>query len=85
MSAVVLTVGETMAEEADVPDEIGAGDAFAAGFAFGLLRGWPPARCTHAGHTLAAYTFRGTGDSETLPHLDEVAEALEGARGGGAF
>lgn len=81
----VAQVSPPDAEEADVLDEIGAGDAFAAGFAFGLLRGWPPERCTHAGHTIAAYALRGTGDWETLPRLDEVAEALEGARGGGAF
>jgi hypothetical protein len=29
--------------------------------------------------------LRGTGDWETLPRLDEVAEALEVARDGGAF
>jgi sugar/nucleoside kinase (ribokinase family) len=83
-SGGVAEVNPPGAEEADVLDEIGAGDAFAAGFAFGLLRGWPPERCTHAGHTIAAYALRGTGDWETLPRLDEVAEALEGARGRGA-
>jgi 2-dehydro-3-deoxygluconokinase len=80
----VAEVSRPDAGKADVLDEIGAGDAFAAGFAFGLLRGWPAERCTRAGHTIAAYALRGTGDWETLPRLDEVAEALEGAPGRGA-
>lgn len=55
----------------DVVDEIGAGDAFAAGFAYGLLAGWPPAECAHAGHVLAAHALAGTGDWETAPRLVE--------------
>jgi sugar/nucleoside kinase (ribokinase family) len=56
----------------DVVDEIGAGDGFAAGFAFGLLRGWPPSRCARAGNLIAGRALRGTGDWETFPRLDEV-------------
>ena len=59
-----------------VVDEIGAGDAFAAGFAYGLLEGWEPAACAHAGNVLAAHALEGTGDWETLPRLADVAEAL---------
>ena len=33
----------------EVVDEIGAGDAFAAGFAYGLLQGWAPEACARAG------------------------------------
>jgi 2-dehydro-3-deoxygluconokinase len=55
-----------------VVDEIGAGDAFAAGFAYGLLQGWPPERCTHAANVVAAAALRGTGDWETLPRLGDV-------------
>jgi 2-dehydro-3-deoxygluconokinase len=61
-------------------DEVGAGDAFAAGFVFGLLRGWPATDCVRAGHVIAAGALAGTGDWETLPRLDEVrAELLAGA------
>jgi 2-dehydro-3-deoxygluconokinase len=60
-----------------VVDEIGAGDGFAAGFAYGLLQGWPPARCAHAGNVVAAGALRGGGDWETYPRLEEV-EALLG-------
>jgi sugar/nucleoside kinase (ribokinase family) len=59
-----------------VVDEIGAGDAFAAGFVYGLLQGWEPERCTHAANVVAAYALRGTGDWETLPRLEDVRELL---------
>jgi 2-dehydro-3-deoxygluconokinase len=59
----------------DVVDEVGAGDGFAAGFAYGLLHDWPPARCANAGNVIAAGALRGGGDWETYPHLDEI-EAL---------
>jgi 2-dehydro-3-deoxygluconokinase len=58
-----------------VVDEVGAGDGFAAGFAYGLLQGWPPARCANAGNAVAAGALRGGGDWETYPRLDEI-EAL---------
>lgn len=60
-----------------VLDEVGAGDAFAAGFVFGLTRGWPPEGCAHAGNVIAAAALRGTGDWETLPTLADVREELE--------
>jgi 2-dehydro-3-deoxygluconokinase len=61
-----------------VIDEVGAGDAFAAGFAYGLLQGWTPAAAARAGHAIAVRALRGTGDWETLPRLDEVRELLLG-------
>lgn len=60
----------------DVVDEVGAGDGFAAGFAFGLLHGWRPGRCARAGNLLAAHALRGTGDWETFPRLDDVRAEL---------
>jgi 2-dehydro-3-deoxygluconokinase len=60
----------------DVVDEVGAGDAFAAGFVYGLLHGRAPAACAQAGHVIAGWALRGTGDWETLPRLDEVREVL---------
>jgi 2-dehydro-3-deoxygluconokinase len=60
----------------EVVDEVGAGDAFAAGFAFGLLRGWEPARCVHAANLLAAHALVGTGDWETLPRLVDIRHEL---------
>ncbi len=83
--AGVARVSPPGAEGADVLDDIGAGDAFAAGFVFGLLSGWPPERCTRVGHTIAVHALRGTGDWETLPRLDEVAEELGVAPSRGVF
>jgi 2-dehydro-3-deoxygluconokinase len=60
----------------DVVDEIGAGDGFAAGFAFGLLQGWSPARCARGGNAVAAAALRGTGDWETFPRREEFEEAV---------
>jgi 2-dehydro-3-deoxygluconokinase len=59
-----------------VVDAIGAGDAFAAGFAYGLLQGWTPVDCAHAGNVVAAGVLAGTGDWETLPRLNDVAAEL---------
>jgi 2-dehydro-3-deoxygluconokinase len=61
---------------ATVVDEVGAGDAFAAGFAYGLLQGWAPAECARAGNVIAAGALAGTGDWETLPRLADVRADL---------
>jgi 2-dehydro-3-deoxygluconokinase len=60
----------------DVVDEVGAGDAFAAGFAYGLLQGWAPPDCAHCGNVIASAALAGTGDWETLPRLAEVQADL---------
>jgi 2-dehydro-3-deoxygluconokinase len=61
---------------ASVIDEVGAGDAFAAGFVYGLLHGWNPAECAAAGNVIAAGALAGTGDWETLPRLKDVRAEL---------
>jgi 2-dehydro-3-deoxygluconokinase len=53
----------------DVVDEIGAGDAFAAGFEFGLLQALPPREAVVEANRIAAAALTGTGDWETLPSL----------------
>ncbi len=68
--------GDNPTPDQDVVDEIGAGDAFAAGFAYGLLEGWEPRDCARAGNVLAAHALRGTGDCETAPRLADVADDL---------
>jgi 2-dehydro-3-deoxygluconokinase len=65
-----------VARRSEVVDEIGAGDAFAAGFVYGLLQGWAPEKAVEAAHAIAAWALRGTGDWETLPRLDEVRDLL---------
>jgi 2-dehydro-3-deoxygluconokinase len=61
---------------APVVDEVGAGDAFAAGFAYGLLAGFEPRECARVGNVIAGAALAGTGDWETLPRLDEVRAQL---------
>lgn len=62
---------------ATVADEVGAGDGFAAGFAYGLLRAWKPAACAASGNLIAAAALAGTGDWETFPRLEDVRDELE--------
>ena len=62
----------------DVVDEIGAGDGFAAGFAYGLVEGFGITDCARAGNLIAAHALRGTGDWETFPFLAEVKADLKG-------
>jgi 2-dehydro-3-deoxygluconokinase len=66
-----------VARRATVVDEVGAGDGFAAGFAYGRLRGWEPTRCAAAGNLIAAAAVTGTGDWETFPRIDDVRDELE--------
>ena len=60
----------------EVVDEVGAGDGFAAGFAYGLLSGRDPARCASTGNVVAAAALRGHGDWETFPRLEEIRELV---------
>ena len=60
-------------------DEVGAGDAFAASFAYGLLQSWAPPDCARAGNALAARALAGTGDWETLPRLADLQKLLQPA------
>jgi 2-dehydro-3-deoxygluconokinase len=55
-----------------VVDPVGAGDAFAAGFVYGLLDGRPPSAAVEVAHVVAARALRGTGDWETLPRREEL-------------
>jgi 2-dehydro-3-deoxygluconokinase len=78
--AVVRTAHGAMLEGIEVPaarreevvDEVGAGDAFAAGFAYGLLQGRAPRAAVESAHAVAAWALRGTGDWETLPRRRDV-------------
>jgi 2-dehydro-3-deoxygluconokinase len=79
-----LVAGEEVppASIVTVVDEVGAGDAFAAGFAYGLLESWPLSRCARAGNVAAAAALGGLGDWETLPRLEEFERALARAEQG---
>jgi len=72
--ALITTVAPDRLEH--VRDEVGAGDAFAAGFVYGLLNEWQLIDCARAGNTIAARALRGTGDWETLPYLADIENDL---------
>jgi 2-dehydro-3-deoxygluconokinase len=75
--AVLLEGGEELViaprELVEVVDEVGAGDAFAAGFVYALLSGAPAAEAVGVANRLAAASLQGTGDWETLPYRADLA------------
>ncbi|MCZ7545520.1 MAG: carbohydrate kinase family protein [Anaerolineae bacterium] len=68
--------------EAEVSDSIGAGDAFDAGFLYGVLEGWPLARCGQFASTVAAMSLRGPGGTEAVPDRAAVERACAACFGG---
>lgn len=55
-----------------VVEPVGAGDAFAAGFLAGLLKGEPVTRCLRLGHVTAASALSVPGDHGPLPPKAEL-------------
>jgi sugar/nucleoside kinase (ribokinase family) len=60
--------------EVDAKDETGAGDAFAAGLIYGLLRDWPLARAVRLGNAVGALSTTEVGASAALPDLEGALE-----------
>lgn len=60
----------------EVVEPVGAGDAFAAGFLAGLLRGEPVDRCLRLGHVTAACALSVPGDHGPLPDASEIERLL---------
>ncbi|WP_406150076.1 sugar kinase [Streptomyces sp. NBC_01012] len=67
------------APRVDVVEPVGAGDAFAAGFLAGLLRGEEPVRALRLGHLTAGAALRVTGDHGPLPGPGRLAALLDAA------
>lgn len=61
----------------EVVDSIGAGDAFDAGFIYGVLADWPVERCALFATIAAAYTVTGVGGSNTFPTLAEIETTMK--------
>jgi sugar/nucleoside kinase (ribokinase family) len=53
-------------------DTTGAGDAFHAGFIFGMLRGEELESCMKLGNAVAALKCRALGGRAALPTVDEL-------------
>ena len=69
---VASTAGESQLIDAyptDVVDTTGAGDAFAAGFLFGLLREKGLYECGKTGNLLASFCIREYGSRKGLPYM----------------
>jgi sugar/nucleoside kinase (ribokinase family) len=72
----LAAAGETAAHvapfEIRARDETGAGDAFAAGLIYGLLRDWPLEEAVRLGNAVGALSTTGIGASTALPNLEEA-------------
>jgi len=81
---VYLTGGE-VAEAAPFPVEVcnvlGAGDAFASGFLYGLLKGWDWRRCARMGNACGAIVVTRHGCANFMPYEQEALDFIA-ARGG---
>ena len=58
---------------------LGAGDAFASGFLYGYLQGWPLERAARMGNACGAIVVTRHGCANFMPTLDEVARVRRGA------
>ena len=61
-------------ERVATTDTTGAGDAFTAGFLYGLLRKRGLKECGHLGNIVAQFCITGVGARESLPTFTQLAE-----------
>ena len=66
-----------MPYKVEVVSTIGAGDGFASGFLYALLRGMTVADCLHYGNAAAAIVVSRLSCSEAMPTLAEVERLIE--------
>jgi len=71
------TVENIPAVKVDAVDPTGAGDAFAAGFLFGLLQESKLPVCGALGHTAAGFSLGGLGARAALPTRQELLARFE--------
>ncbi len=64
----------------DVCNILGAGDAFAAGFIYGHLRGWDWGKSARMGNACGAIVVSRQGCANFMPRLDEALDMLERER-----
>lgn len=67
--------------EVEVVNFLGAGDAFAGGFIYGCLNGWPVERAARLGNACGAMLVAEHGTANAMPRLDDVLAFID-ARGG---
>lgn len=64
----------------EVCTTIGAGDGFASGFLYAMLKGLPVPECLHYGNAAAAVVVSRLSCSEAMPTLDEVEAMIRQQR-----
>jgi ribokinase len=55
-----------------VKDTTGAGDAYAGGFLFGLIKGYDLVNSARLGHLVASYSIQGIGARSNLPTYEQL-------------
>jgi len=65
------------AYEVGVVDGSGAGDAFMAGFLYGVLQGWDVGRTARLANATAAHCIQAIGCSAGVPSAEQVMRFLE--------
>jgi len=70
--------------QVQVVSTIGAGDGFASGFLYGLVKGMPVVECLHYGNAAAAIVVSRLSCSEAMPTLAEVEEIIREQRSSAA-
>lgn len=59
-----------------VVDTIGAGDAFAAGFLTGIVKGYTPEESVQMGNLSASFVIQGHGDWELIPTWEQLEQLM---------
>ena len=76
--STVFRAGREPSDVAPCPIEglnvLGAGDAFASGFLYGYLQGWPLERAARMGNATGAIVVTRHGCANFMPTLDEVTK-----------
>ncbi len=65
----------------EVVNILGAGDAFAAGFIYGYLKGWDWYKCCRMGNACGAHVVTQLGCANFTPYEDEILALIE-SKGG---
>ena len=63
--------------QVEVENVLGAGDAFASGFLYGVIMGWSWARCVRLGNATGAIVVGRQGCANFMPTLQEAEDLIE--------
>lgn len=58
-------------------DSIGAGDAFDAGYLYGMLQGWDARICARFAAVAAGFSVTGIGGSNAVPSVERIREHMK--------